>query len=158
MLHAMSMITASIIAGIRDRYLLAAALVLVIFLVVMLLLRRRRRGSGLDVNPLQQADAQRYMAEFANVEREFIDHPAQAVARARGIVEEVMRRMGFPDRIDATHKAKDLSGYDRESGKLLTEAETGLRDHGDDTERLRLVLQRYRSVMQRLLGEEAAAV
>lgn len=149
-------LTLSVITGIRDRYLLAAVVVLVLFVVAAVVLRRRRRP-GLDVNRLQEADAQRYLAEFANIERDFVDRPEQAVARARGMVDEVLRRMGFPDRIDAGQKAKDLSGYDRESGKLLVEAEAGLRDHGDDTERLRQLLQRYRSVMQRLLGEQVAA-
>lgn len=143
------------IAGIQNRYWIAAA-VLVLAVIVVVALARRRRAPKLDVNPLQEPDAQRYRDEFATIERDFVDRPDQAVARARGMVDEVMRRMGFPDRIDAAQKAKDLAGYDREGGKLLVEAEEALHDKGEDTERMRVILQRYRSVMFRLLGEGSA--
>lgn len=146
------------IAGLSNRNLAILAVVVVVaVLAVLLLLARRRRGPRLDVHKLDSVQGQRYVEEFAAIERDFVDHPDQATARAKGIVEEVMRRMGFPDRIDGEQRVKDLAGYDREAAASLAAADKDLRGGAGDTEKLRRVLQSYRDVLHRLVELPRAA-
>jgi hypothetical protein len=145
-----------VIAGIRDRYLIAGVVVLVA-LVLLLFLAARRRRPKLDLHKLEQAESQRYADEFASLEQDFVRQPQQSAARARGVCEEVMRRMGFPDRIDGQQRVRDLVGYDREAAGALEAADKELRSSTDDTERLRRIVQQYRKVVNRLLDLPRAA-
>lgn len=141
-----------LIFGLHTRYVVAAAAILLVVLVVAAVLSRGRRGSRLVLRDLTPADVDRYSANFAAAEREFVDHPAQSAARARGLVEEVMRRRGFPDRIEPGQRISDLARHDRQAAKTLEAANTNLASGADDTEKLRLAVQGYRIVLARLTG------
>lgn len=147
----------SILSGVRNRDLAVVAVVVVVLILLLVIASRRRRGPKLEVRKLDSLESQRYIDEFAAVERDFVDHPEDATARAKGIVEEVMRRMGFPDRIDSRQRIRDLAGYDRNAAASLTAADKDLRSGGGDTERLRRILQSYRDVLHRLLELPRAA-
>jgi hypothetical protein len=136
------------VAGVSTRYVLAIVVVVAVVAVVVAL-RVRRGRTSLQVRPLDAAAAERYFETFANIERDFDANPQVAVAQARGIVEEVLRRMGFPDRIDAAQKARDLSGHDRKAATALATAERALRQDGGDA--LRQALTSYREVLDQLL-------
>lgn len=125
-------------------------------LAVIVAVARSRGGARLDLHDLAPLDAARYLEEFDAIERHFVDDPQQAAARARGIAEEVLRRMGFPDRIDAEQKARDLARHDGVAAKAVREADADLRNHGGDTERLRQSVQRYRTAVRRLLKADGA--
>ena len=148
--------TPLLIAGIRDRYLIAAAVV-VVALVVLLVLASRRRRPKLDLHKLDAGESQRYADEFAALEQDFVQQPEQSAARARGVCEEVMRRMGFPDRIESQQRVRDLAGYDREAAAALEAADKELHGSTDNTERLRRIVQQYRKVLNRLLDLPRAA-
>ena len=141
-----------LILGFHTRYVLAAVAVLVVLLLVAALAIRRGRKPGLVLRDLTPADTDRYLANFAAAEREFVDHPAQAAARARGLVEEVMRRRGFPDRIEPAQRIADIGRHDRTAAKALETANNNLAGGTNDTEKLRLVVQGYRTVLLRLTG------
>jgi uncharacterized protein (TIGR03382 family) len=126
----------------------AAVLVVVVLLLVLLLRRRRPR---LQVAPLAAADAERYRREFAAIEAQLGDRPQPAAARARGVVEEVLRRMGFPDRVDSAQKARDVASYDRALAPLLAEADAEIRAAGVDAVRLGHVVGLYRQALDGLL-------
>jgi hypothetical protein len=147
----------SLLAGVRNRDLAVIGVVVVVLILLLVMASRRRRGPKLEVRKLDSVESQRYVDEFAAIERDFVDHPDQAAARAKGMVEEVMRRMGFPDRIDAQQRIRDLAGHDRNAAASLTAADKDLRDGAGDTERLRRVLQSYRDVLHRLLDLPRAA-
>ena len=132
-------------------YLAAAIAALVLLLGIVFLIRRSRRPR-LTLHDLMPADVDRYLANFAAAEREFVDHPAQSAARARGLVEEVMRRRGFPDRIEPAQRITDLGRHDRQAAKALETANTNLVTGANDTEKLRQVVQNYRTVLVRLTG------
>jgi hypothetical protein len=132
--------------------LLAVVLILVVAAAAMLV---RRSGRGPSITRLAATEAQRYLQEMEAVVASFVDEPEQAAARARGLVEEVMRRMGFPDRIDRRQRIRDVKGHDRDAARHLSIADTGLREHGGDTEHLRKVVQGYRDAMHRLLGHQS---
>jgi hypothetical protein len=102
------------------------------------------------VRRLDAVEAQRYLAAFAGAEGDFELRPEVAIAQARGIVEEVLRRMGFPDRIDATAKARDLAAHDRAAGAALEDADRSLQE-SSGRESLHRALTSYRAVLYRLL-------
>jgi hypothetical protein len=130
-------------------WVLAVLLLALVALAVLVIVRRRR--PGLEVRRLDAATARRYLETFTGVEREFEARPEVAVAQARGIVEEVLRRMGFPDRVEAAQKARDLAAHDRRAGAALEVADRALRDGG--REPLLRALTGYREVLGRLLED-----
>ncbi len=148
----MDMLTTLAILGIRTRYLAVIAVAAVVVIVAAGVRASRSRRPSFELRPMTSEDSQRYIDEFASIEREFIDRPEQAAARARGMVEEVMRRRGFPDRIEPAQRIRDLGGHDREGARALESANTDLRAAGNDTERLRRAVQEYRRVLYRLTG------
>ena len=141
-----------LIFGLHSRYVLGAVAVLLLVILVVAVLARRGRRPRLVLRELTPADIDRYNANFAAAEREFVDHPAQSAARARGLVEEVMRRRGFPDRIEPAQRITDLARHDRQAARALEAANTNLTTAAGDTEKLRLVVQNYRAVLVRLTG------
>ena len=147
----------SLVPGLRNRDLALIAVAVAVLVLLLVMALRRRRGTKLDVRKLDSAESQRYVDEFATIEREFVDHPDQAVARAKGMVEEVMRRMGFPDRIDVQQRVRDVNSHDRNAAASLGAADKNLRNAGQDTDRLRKALQSYRDVLHRLLELPRAA-
>jgi hypothetical protein len=139
------------LAAFRTRYLVVAAVLLALLAVAVLVIVRRRQPA-LEVRRLDAAAARRYLETFAAVEREFEARPDVAVGQARGIVEEALRRMGFPDRVDAAQKARDLAAHDRRAGTALEGADRALREDAD-RESLRRALTGYREVLDRLLED-----
>jgi len=141
------------ILGIRSLYWAIAAVVVVIVVLLLLVASRRGRGAKLDLRALPPEHASRYLAEMEAAEATFVDNPQQAVARARGLVEEIMRRKGFPDRIDSDQRLRDLQRHDRAAAQSLKEAYAGT--NAKNTESMRKALQSYRDVLRRLVGDEA---
>ena len=152
MMTLISTLTILAILGIRTRYVVIVVVTLVVVVVATVIRAGRRRGPGFELRDLPEADSKRYVEVFAGIEREFIDRPAEAAARARGIAEEVMRRRGFPDRIEPEQRIRDLGSHDREAATALKTAGTELSAAGDDTDRLREVVRHYRTVVYRLTG------
>jgi hypothetical protein len=60
--------------------------------------------------------------------------------------------MGFPDRVDAVQKARDLAAHDQLAAVALEAADRALRE-GADREPLRRALTGYRGVLDRLLDD-----
>ena len=126
-----------------------AALALVVGSAVIFV---RRRRPALELRKLDAAEARRYVETFASAERDFEARPEVAIAQARGIVEEVLRRMGLPDRVDGAQKARDLAAHDRAAAAALETADRAL--HQDaDRESLRRALTSYREVLDHLLDD-----
>ena len=132
--------------------IVAAVFVVVALVVVVLLLRRRR--PGLQIAALPRAEAERYRHDFDAIQAQAGNRATQSAARARGLVEEVLRRMGFPDRVDSAQKARDVAGYDRAVARLLTDADAEIRAAGTDRARLTRVVNLYRQALDGLLGVE----
>src|SRR5258708_30662889 len=99
-----------LIGGIRYRYLVS--LVVVLAIVALLVVYRSRRPAP-DIRGLDAAEVQRYTAALVAIEGEFQAQPQVAIGRARRTVDEVMRRRGFPDRVDAARRGRDLARYAR---------------------------------------------
>jgi hypothetical protein len=153
----LSLLASLAILGLRTRYVAAVAAVIVVLVILAVVMSARSRRPRFELRDLPADDTQRYVADFESIEREFINHPEQAAARARGLVEEVMRRRGFPDRIEPAQRIRDLGYHDREASRSLEAANADLHDAGNDTERLRRAVQHYRKVFSRLTGTAGAA-
>lgn len=152
----MSLLVTLAILGLRTRYVVTIAAVVVVLVMVAVLMSARSRRPRFELRDLSPEDTLRYVADFESIERVFVDHPQQAAARARGLVEEVMRRRGFPDRIEPSQRVRDLGHHDRDASRALEAASADLRDAGNDTDRLRRVVQHYRTVFHRLTGTATA--
>jgi hypothetical protein len=127
-----------------------AAGVLLLLGAVVVAVRRRRRPR-LELAPVAEADAERYRRDFTAIEAEAAQRPQPAAGRARGLVEEVLRRMGFPDRLDSAQKARDVAAYDRDVARVLSEADVAIRAAGADPAQLQHVVGLYRQALDRLL-------
>ena len=146
------MLSPMLIFGIHTIYVVIAVAVVVALVVVAVVLGQRRQRPKFELRDLEAGTAERYVEEFAAIEREFLDHPEQAAARARGVAEEVMRRRGFPDRIEPKQRISDLGFHDKEAARSLQAANSNLGGAGENTERLRQVVQHYRALVYRLTG------
>jgi hypothetical protein len=128
------------------------AIVLVALVVVAAVLLARRLRPGLEIRKLDAGEAQRYLETLARVEGDFERAPEVAVAQARGLVEEVLRRMGFPDRVDTAQKARDLAAHDRVAAAALEAADRALRAGGGPGS-LADALTSYRKALDHLLED-----
>jgi hypothetical protein len=124
---------------------------LIVLAIAVVVLRSLRRP-GITLRELSESDIERYQATFATIEGEVETRPQQAAARARGLVEEVLRRLGFPDRVDSAQKARDVARYDRACSALLREADAAIREPGASPEAMRQVVGRYREALNLLLS------
>lgn len=156
-MNVLTLLTSLVILGIQNRYWAIFATIVVVLVVLAVVVSSRSRRPGFELRELAGEDVQRYLAEFESIEREFVDHPEQAAARARGLVEELMRRRGFPDRIEPAQRIKDVAQHDREASRSLETAHAELKGAGNDTERLRRAVQHYRYAFYRLTGTRPPA-
>jgi hypothetical protein len=119
------------------------------------LTERQRRVRKLDIKPLSESERQRYLADWARIQEQFVDAPATAVADAYALVTTVMQARGYPTE-DDKQVAADLSvehgqtvGHLRAAREITQRAAAG----DVDTEQLRQALIHYRALFGDLLGE-----
>lgn len=137
---------------------LAGVAVIVALAVMLALVAIRRRRRGPAVHPLGPADAARYRRDFDAIREQAGERPQPSAARARGMVEEVLRRMGFPDRVDFGQKARDVAAYDRDVAKLLTQADAAIRVPGAGPVEMERVIALYGEALELLLEPGDAGV
>jgi hypothetical protein len=129
------------------------AVVAVVVLATLVLVALRRRQPRLDIRPLPAADRDRYRRDFDAILAATAGRPQQSAAQARGLVEEVLRRMGFPDRVDSAQKARDVAAYDRQVARVLEQADAAIRGAGADQAQLEHVVDLYRQALGGLLAK-----
>ena len=118
---------------------------------------RADRHEQFEIRPLSAEQRESYRAHWSAVQAEFVDDPAQAVAEADSLIQNVMRDRGYPvDDFDT--RAADLSvdhpdvveNY-RAGHGIATAHERGKAG----TEELRKALQHYRALFEELLEVES---
>jgi hypothetical protein len=119
---------------------------------------REERRETLNIRPLRAESRERYSTEWRQVQAEFVDSPADAVARADWLVNAVMSDRGYPmDEFD--QRAADISvdhpqvveNY-RAAHRIFVS-----RDDGDvDTEDQRQAMKHYRRLFDELLEGDGA--
>jgi hypothetical protein len=70
--------------------------------------QREERREHFDIRPLDPATRDRYGAEWTDLQARFVDDPAGAVGDADQLIQDVMRKRGYPVE-DFDTRAADLS-------------------------------------------------
>ncbi|MGW9324834.1 hypothetical protein [Streptomyces koyangensis] len=112
---------------------------------------RVKRHGSLKERPLGAESLARYEAEWAGVQRRFVDSPQQAMAEAGALLARLAQERGYPgpqqgdEQIAAlsVHHAHEVEGY-----RTVRKAA----EHGGDTERMRESLLSARSLYEALTG------
>jgi hypothetical protein len=115
--------------------------------------QRQKRRASFEVKPLPAATRERYLDEWGDVQRRFVDTPDVAVRDAHALVTNVMRDRGYP-MADFEQRAADVSvdhpevveDY-RAANQIATDSEAGR----TSTEDLRQAMVHFRSLFDRLL-------
>jgi Tfp pilus assembly protein PilX len=123
------------------------------------LTERERRVQDLDIRPLTDSARAGYAREWATLQEQFVDTPADAVAASQVLVAAVMNERGYPtdnrDQVLAdlsVEHAKTLDHY-RAAEEISESATAGTAS----TEDLRQAMIHYRALFRELLGESAEA-
>jgi hypothetical protein len=121
------------------------------------LTERQRRVRKLNIRPLSEAARERYLAQWQEIQEQFVDAPEAAVTDAYSLVTTVMRERGYPATDDDQAMA-DLSvdhaatvGHFRAAQEITRNVAHG----STDTEDLRQALIHYRELFADLLGDSA---
>jgi FtsZ-interacting cell division protein ZipA len=120
---------------------------------------RERRVRGLDIQPLTDSARARYALQWAGIQEQFVDTPADAVASSQLLVVAAMTELGYPAD-DPDQVLADLSvehaatlGHFRAAEQTSRNAAAG----AASTEDLRLAMINYRAMFRDLVGEPAEA-
>ena len=121
---------------------------------------RKARHDELELTPLDPSTAQRLRNEWRLTQERFVDAPAESVADAHRVLQTALQARGYPTRDDddriAMLSVDHADVLDRYRTGMATEAKW--REQGTtDTEDLRLAMQHYRSVFDRVVGETSDA-
>jgi hypothetical protein len=116
---------------------------------------RERRVRDLDIRPLTDPARESYADRWADIQEQFVDTPAEAVAASQVLVVAVMSERGYPaehhDQVLADLSVEHAGTLDRyrAAEKISERAASG----AASTEDLRLAMIDYRALFHDLLGE-----
>jgi hypothetical protein len=117
------------------------------------LLEREKRVEKFSLHPLSPVDRERYAAEWASVQKRFVDDPSMAVTQAEKLVTAVMSARGYPMG-DFEQRAADISvNYPTVVQNYRSAREITLRhaQGQSSTEDLRQSMVYFRSLFDELL-------
>jgi hypothetical protein len=121
--------------------------------------KREERVRKLNIVPLPRTECDRYRANWLTIQSRFVDEPERALADAYKLVQEVMRRCGYPV-TDFEQSAADIS-VDHSHVVENYRAATRIADRSErsaaSTEELRQALVHYRALFDDLLQSEEPA-
>ena len=131
--------------------IVAIVVVVIIVLAVIGVMRRRRRRVGFEPRALAAEDLEGREERIDEIERMFVHQPREAVAAARLQVDEMLTRMGYPVRLTAVERSRDLAHFNRGfADRYRTAGE--LRDDAS-TEEMRRALKGYLDTAREIVGE-----
>jgi len=117
--------------------------------------QRERRREKLDIRPLPDAQRDRYTTEWKATQAQFVDDPRGALAKADGLLGEVMEARGYPTG-DFDQQAADLSvDYASVVSDYRRAHAIAANSSRASTEDLRSAMVIYRSLFDRLVAERA---
>ncbi|MEV0245198.1 hypothetical protein AB0H76_01265 [Nocardia sp. NPDC050712] len=118
------------------------------------LAQRERRHAELELRELPQERKEQYLTEWAGVQEQFVDHPAEAVVAADQLVTTIMSERGYPTE-GYDQQVADLSvEHANTLGHYRTAHEIATRRDGDgaSTEEMRTAIVHYRELFQDLMN------
>ncbi len=122
--------------------------------------QRQKHVETLNIRPLNQAEHDRYQAEWNEIQRKFVDNPAQAIKDADRLIIEVMQVRNYPI-ANFEERAADISvKYPSVVTNYRAAHEIAMKNEQSlaDTEELRQAMVYYRSLFNELLKTEPSAV
>lgn len=130
-------------------------LAVVVVLLAVTAIRRRRQRPDFEVRPLPADRLQPYAARLDELERTFVTRPREALAEARQVVDEMLAKMGYPARLSAGDRARDIAHVHRGRGRRY-QAATAVDDRST-TEEMRRAMQHILAVGRELLAESESS-
>src|SRR3984893_7308737 len=131
--------------------IVAIVVIAVIVLAVVGFMSRRGRRVGFGTRALAVEDLEGREERIDEIERMFVHQPREAVAAARLQVDEMLTRMGYPVRLTAVERSRDLAHFNRGyADRYRTAGE--LRDDAS-TEEMRRALKGYLDTAREIVGE-----
>jgi hypothetical protein len=131
--------------------IVAIVVVVIIVLAVIGVMRSRGRRVGFEPRALAAEDLEGREERIDEIERMFVHQPREAVAAARLQVDEMLTRMGYPVRLTAVERSRDLGHFNRAyADRYRTAGE--LRDDAS-TEEMRRALKGYLDTAREIVGE-----
>jgi hypothetical protein len=92
-----------------------------------------------------------YARRIEEIERMFVSQPREAVAAAKLLVDDMLTRQGYPARMSADERVRDLRHFGKERANRYRTASALKNDA--NTEDLRRALQRYLGMAGDMLGD-----
>jgi hypothetical protein len=124
------------------------AIVLLLAIVVRAITGRRPRPA-FETRELPASYVAAYESRMTELQAMFVDHPREAVAGAKQLVEDMTMRMGYPTRLTDRERMSDLASVDR---RHATRYKTGLElNPSSTTEEMRRALQAHLDLARDLL-------
>jgi hypothetical protein len=112
------------------------------------------RRKQLDIVPLAEGARQQYLAQWQQVQADFVDAPVQSVQQADALVARVMTDRGYP-MAEFDQRAADISVDHPSEVENYRTAHALCLNSGQErasTEDLRVAMTHYRALFDRLLG------
>lgn len=130
--------------------ILAIVIVVAVVLIVALLgVAASRRRAAFDVRGLPAGHVSAYQQRLTELQGMFIDHPREAVAGVKQVVDDMLMRMGYPTRISERERLEDIRRVDRSHADLYKTG-TSLGDKST-TEEMRRAMQAHLELARKLL-------
>ena len=117
------------------------------------LLGRIARVNRMAIHPLSDAERERYLAEWDDVQARFIDHPRSAVTEADELINSLLHARGYAGG-PFDQRAADLSVHHSNLVEPYRRATAAVRRAGKNeatTEELRAAMLLYRTIIEELI-------
>jgi hypothetical protein len=120
--------------------------------------QRAERTEKYHIRPLSPEEQQRFSEEWRRAQGRFVDDPALAIREADQLVEEVMRKRGYP-MAEFDRRAEDLSvdhPHVIRNYRAAHDIAVAEQQGGANTEDLRRAMVHYRELFEELLEKQPA--
>ncbi|MFJ4654465.1 hypothetical protein ACIP5Y_24610 [Nocardia sp. NPDC088792] len=120
------------------------------------LIEREHRHADLELRELSPQQKQHYRTQWAGVQQQFVDNPADAMTEADGLVTTMMADRGYPTE-NYDQQLADLSvEHTAALGHYRTAHDIATQPNGVDvsTEDMRTAIVHYRELFQDLLDDD----
>src|SRR6266700_7616288 len=138
-------------------WVVVAILVAIIILLVLAVVARFRPGRrDFELRPLPADGIDAYERRLDELESLFVSKPREAVATARQLIDEMLAHMGYPARLKAADRARDIAHASRAHAKRYRTA-AGIDDRST-TEEMRQSLKHFLDMGRELIAEARGRV
>ncbi|HVD00711.1 MAG TPA: hypothetical protein VNG93_06135 [Candidatus Dormibacteraeota bacterium] len=139
--------------GILWMIVIAIAVILLVAIIVRGISSRRSRPA-FEVRGLPASYVGAYQARMTELQAMFVDHPREAVAGAKQLVDDMTMRMGYPTRMTDGERLSDMASVDNGHADRY-KVGLGLKAEST-TEEMRRALQSYLDLARDLLSRGGA--